>query len=674
MKQPSTYSQIIQPAKIEWQNSTPVSEQFGDVYFSRDSGAAESRYVFLDNNHLAQRWHSQQLTSFTIAETGFGTGLNFMCAADLWRTTKLSGALSPNAHLHFVSVEKYPLSKSDLQHACQLHPQYNWLSTCLLQQYPAPVAGSHRLYFPECNITLTLIYGEAINSFQQLEGLVDAWFLDGFAPAKNPDMWQPELFKHIGRLSHEHATAATFTAAGVVKRGLQSVGFKMEKVPGFGSKRDMLRGTIATPEPAAQNLSHAEKPWFHYAYREQCKIPSKVAIIGAGLAGATAANSLARRGWQVSVFEKEAQIASHGSGNPSGITFTKLSLHDTPQNRYYQSAYLYACRYLSNTLRRLNIKEGKDWRFNGVLRLAYNEKEAADQAALLDAQYWPTELMQPLTPEQIHQITGLVTDLGGVMLHGGGWLNPAALCHTLLQQPDISLHTGHAINQLHLEDRRWFLDDHGPFDAVVLASAFDCSHYSQTGHLPLKPVRGQISFVPQTEESSNLRHAINYNGYINPAREGFHCLGATFTPKLGTPEQRQEDHQWNCDQLISTLPNLADQLCLPDAHPLQGRVGFRCQTPDYLPVVGPLPNQEYFQDQYKDLSKGFLKRTFPVGQTLPGLFVSSGHGSRGITSTCFGAEIIASYLSGEPQIADKDVLFAIHPARFLIRNIIRRSR
>lgn len=664
------HSRILTTAQLHWDRDTPVNEQFADVYFSRDNGAAETDYVFLQQNRLPERWHNPQLHQFTIAETGFGTGLNFLCAAALWQQAKASGRLPAAAHLHFVSTERFPLAREDLAHSLDLRPQPDWLQQGLLHQYPAPVRGNHQLLFPEAGITLSLWLEDAVTALSALDGRVDAWFLDGFAPARNPELWQPALFQAVGQLSVTGTTVASFTAAGLVRRGLQAVGFSLEKVPGFGTKREMLRG-VYRPDPATRRLSWPpqDKPWFRCA--PAATAPGPVAVVGAGLAGANVARSLAQRGWSVSVFERHDVIASGGSGNPTGITFTKLSVHDTPQNRFYQAAYLHACRRLRQLLVDAGIAPGEDWDFNGVLRLAFDAKEAQAQAELSAQQYWPDELLEPLTAAQIQQRLGLETTLDGVLLKGGGWVNPARLCSALLDHPRIQVFTGAAVGQLQRRKDHWWLDDRGPFTAVVLANALACRQFDQTRHLPLKPVRGQVTYVPASAASRHLRHAINYRGYINPAREGFHCVGATFNPRLTDPELRAGDHRWNWDQLQATLPALARQLQPPTAEQCAGRVGFRCQTPDYLPVIGPAPDIARYHADYQDLSKGFLKREFPVGPNLPGLFVSCAHGSRGITSGCLAAEIVASYLTGEPQAVDREVLGALHPARFLIRRLIR---
>ncbi len=676
MDQPANKRERISAADIQWQSNTPISQQYGDVYFSRDDGVAETEYVFLQQNRLLERWSASSDTSldssFTIAETGFGTGLNFLCAAQLWKQSN-----NNYKHLHYVSVEKYPVTKQDLTTACNQHPQFNWLSDELLRQYPALIAGTHRLYFAKANITLTLLFGDAIHCFDSLQGLVDAWFLDGFAPAKNPDMWQPELFLQMARLSHPQTTFATFTAAGIVKRGLQQAGFDVKKVSGFGRKREMLRGTIENKSPQPNELHHQDKPWFQYGYKKRCA--GKLAVIGGGLAGCTAARSLAQRGWQVDVYEQKSQIATQGSGNPSGITFVKPSLHDNAQNRYYQSAYLNSCRFIRNLFSQQQVEEGDGWRLNGVIRLAYNQVEQKEQQALIENQVWPEELLQAFTAEQLQQQYGLDTPHNGILLKGGGWLSPQGYCQQLLKHPKISVKTNSSVSTLHsiqseTDAPRWVINNSSElYDAVILASAFHCNQFEFSQHLPLRSIRGQITYLPATEQSQQHQHAVNYDGYINPAYNGFHCVGATFTPKFNEAIVLEQDHQWNCQQLENALPEMAQQLNIKNIPSHKGRVGFRCQTPDYLPVVGPMPNPDQFLRDYAPLAKGFLRKPFAIENALPGLFITAGHGSRGITSTYLAAEILASYLCGEPQPIDDEVLHAIHPARFLIRDIVRRK-
>ena len=250
----------LQQAKLDWRNeNTPVSTDYGDVYFSITDGAAESNYVFVQQNQLAQRfaelYQNQTKEHFIIAETGFGTGLNFLQAAKLWQETRQQQNLEEQAHKHlfFISTEIHPLSKEDLQLSLNCWPDLHSLSDELINLYPHAIAGMHTLTFAH-GITLILCQQDVISGLENINEhdfpalknkhgrLVDAWFLDGFAPSKNPDMWSDELFSSMAKLSHLGTTLATFTAAGLVRRGLKAVGFDIKKIKGFGKKREMLIG------------------------------------------------------------------------------------------------------------------------------------------------------------------------------------------------------------------------------------------------------------------------------------------------------------------------------------------------------------------------------------------------------------------------------------------------
>lgn len=222
---------------IEWRDGQPYSSQFQDVYFSSDNGLAETDYVFLQGNDLSRRFLQLDSNEFTIIETGFGTGLNFLCAAKLWLN------IAPkNTKLHFISTEKYPLTLSDLATAQSLWPDFKSLSHEFLLTYQSLLNSTGTSSLFDDRVQLTLLIGDANITLNDLTTKTDAWFLDGFSPSKNPDMWQASLFSHMARLSNTRTTFATFTSAGIVRRGLQAVGFKVNKQAGFGKKREMLIG------------------------------------------------------------------------------------------------------------------------------------------------------------------------------------------------------------------------------------------------------------------------------------------------------------------------------------------------------------------------------------------------------------------------------------------------
>ena len=223
-------------ATIEWHDGQPYSSIFEDVYFSSDNGLLETDYVFIKGNELITRWQAPADKHFTIIETGFGTGLNFLCACKCW----LENA-PENAVLHFISVEKYPLTAVDMCKALQRWPELKSIADAFLARYETLLATGLASFFNH-QIQLHVMFGDATDCLRLLNSKADAWFLDGFAPAKNPDMWQTALFEQMARLSHSKTSFATFTSAGAVRRGLAAAGFVVNKRAGFGKKREMIFG------------------------------------------------------------------------------------------------------------------------------------------------------------------------------------------------------------------------------------------------------------------------------------------------------------------------------------------------------------------------------------------------------------------------------------------------
>ncbi len=230
---------IITQTELEWREGLPYSTAFDDVYFSSDDGLLETEYVFIAGNALNTRWQLLSGNKFTILETGFGTGLNFLCACKNWLESAPAKAV-----LHFTSAEKYPLSLSDMRKALLHWHSLQPIADELLAQYET-LLGTGSITIFNGRIQLQVLFGDATTCLSRLNVKADAWFLDGFAPSKNPDMWQVALFEQMARLSHSETTFATFTCAGIVRRGLAAAGFKVIKKPGFGKKREMITGHLA---------------------------------------------------------------------------------------------------------------------------------------------------------------------------------------------------------------------------------------------------------------------------------------------------------------------------------------------------------------------------------------------------------------------------------------------
>jgi tRNA 5-methylaminomethyl-2-thiouridine biosynthesis bifunctional protein len=627
-----------QPKLLDWQDGQPVSTLYDDVYFSRDSGIAETRHVFLCSNRLQERWMSLARDRFTIAETGFGTGLNFLCAWQLWRETAPA-----HARLHFVSTEKFPLAHDDLQRALAMWPELAEFSRMLTARYHRIVPGWQQLVFDGGRVTLTLLIGDARATLPQLKAGVDAWFLDGFSPAKNPELWQPEIFHEIARLASPGCTFATFTSAGLVRRGLQAAGFAVEKTQGYGSKREMLRGEFSTsPDLGTPTKKHA-------------------VIIGGGIAGASSAHALAVRGWQVTLIERHAALAQEASGNPQGVLYPRLSGHDIPLSRIALGGFLHTLR-----LAEMLLEKGRDWDNCGLLQQAFNAREAR-RCAEVAARALPEYLVCAVTAAEAGELTGLEMPHGGLWFPDGAWLHPPALCDALANHPAIR--KKFSCEPLALEKKcdGWQVCDHNGIVAVapvvIICTANDSLRFAP--HLPLEPVRGQITQIPATETSRRLKAVVCTEGYISPAREGSHCVGASFSPDDADLALRPQDHARNLAMLRALSPALHDGLGGKELDPsrLNGRVSLRCASPDYLPMAGPLLDATLLAERY-EIGSRKSPSDLPW---LEGLHVNIAHGSKGMLTAPLCAEFIAAMLENEPLPMDATLARALDPNRFLLR-------
>ncbi|WP_122875488.1 bifunctional tRNA (5-methylaminomethyl-2-thiouridine)(34)-methyltransferase MnmD/FAD-dependent 5-carboxymethylaminomethyl-2-thiouridine(34) oxidoreductase MnmC, partial [Pseudomonas viridiflava] len=568
--------------------------------------------------------------------------------------------------MQFVSVEKYPLSRDDLQRALALWPELAAFADPLLDQYVAVHEGFQRMVFDQGRVTLTLLIGDALDMLPQLDGQIDAWFLDGFAPAKNPEMWTPELFAELARLSTTATTIGTFTSTGWVRRALNAAGFKMKRVPGIGHKWEVLRGTyIAWPEEAVP--VPAAKPWF--ARPPALHNERKALVIGAGLAGCATAESLANRGWQVSLLERHAAPAQEASGNPQGVLYLKLSAHGTALSQLILSGFGHTRRLLER------LQRGVDWDGCGVLQLTFDDKEGKRQAQLAEA--FPESLLHLLDQSAAQARSGIRLASGGLFYPEGGWVHPPALCDRQATHPNIRLIAHHEALELRQVGGQWQawdnerLIDSAP--VVVLAGAADIKQFPQSAELPLKRIRGQITRLPETPASTALSTVVCAEGYVAPARLGEHTLGASFDFNSVDLTPNLADHLGNLQMLEEISHDLVERLEAADLPPeqLQGRAAFRCTSPDYLPIVGPLADRQAFMEAFAALGKDARQVPDVACPWLDGFYVNSGHGSRGLITAPLCAELLAAWLDNEPLPLPRSVAEACHPNRFALRGLIR---
>lgn len=649
---------LLQHAQIDWDDQgRPHSRHYDDVYFAVNEGIEETKHVFLGQTRLAERFANLAPHACTvIGETGFGTGMNFFCTWQLFDQHAHS-----DARLHFVSVEKYPLDHADMARAVRLWPELAAYTEPLLEQYVAVHPGFQQFTFAGGRVTLTLLIGDVLEQLPQLDAQIDVWFLDGFAPAKNPDMWTPELFAQLARLSHPGTVLGTFTTTGWVRRSLVEAGFAMKKVPGIGKKWEVMSGAYVGP------LSGPCAPW--YARPAVTQGPREALVIGAGLAGSSSAASLARRGWQVTVLERHEAPAQEASGNPQGVLYLKLSAHGTALSQMILSGFGYTRRQLQR------LQRGRDWDACGVLQLAFDSKEAERQGKLAAA--FDHGLLHCLARAEAEAIAGVALPGGGLFYPEGGWVHPPALCQQQLQHPGIRVVTHQDVLELRKVDEHWqaWAGDQllARAPVVVLAGAADVLRFEPCAQLPLKRIRGQITRLPATASSQALRTVVCAEGYVAPPREGEHTLGASFDFHSEDLAPTVAEHQGNLALLDEISVDLAQRLAVAELDPeqLQGRAAFRCTSPDYLPIVGPIADAQAFTEAYAVLGRDARQVPDVPCPWLGGLYVNSGHGSRGLITAPLSGELVAAWVCGEPLPLPRAVAEACHPNRFGLRRLIR---
>lgn len=671
-------SPAVPTAELIWDEfGHPVSKNHNDVYYSRENGIDETHYVFLKYNRIGERiQETGKRPHLTVAEIGFGTGLNFLCCWLEWINKKQTDEVVP---LHFISVENAPLAVSDLIKALANWPELSHLSKQLAAQYPDPVKGCHRLVFEDGLVTLTLYIGDAEEQYNQALFLADAWFLDGFAPHKSPDMWSQHLFDIIGRHSAQDATFSTFSIAGVIRRGMISAGYNVIKVPGYGRKKEMLSGQFIA-NPYTDINQQLDTPWLKGALGSPINLsPSEydAIIIGAGLAGATMASTLTGRGFNVLVIEKHDAPGKGGSGNPQGALYNKFSSDFNVQTEYALSNLLFSQQYYQRIQQQTSTPF---WNPCGLIQVAWNEKEHKKQTDFLTKNHYPNSLLKPVTSEQASQIAGVPLNHGGLYFPASGWVAPKTLCETLLTNNHISTRYRTEVKELHQDPQTqvWTVVDHlnqaiATAHNIIVCSASEAKKFSQLNHLNVKPIRGQVSVVSSSIDYP-LKAVLCGEGYISPKVDNEFCFGATFDLKNDHCDTLDADHHKNINQLTEWLTSANEVLADNHIQTLKGRASQRCSSPDYVPIIGKAPNLEEQVHRFSKLRHDAKAQFDTTGAYYSGLFVNIAHGSKGLSSCPLAAEFIASQICNEPSPVSADVAKAISPSRFIIRDLIRRKR
>ena len=612
-------ARLLTHPMIDWKDDgTPVAREAGDVYFTAGDGLAETRAVFLQGCGLPEAWAGK--TEFTVAETGFGTGLNFLALCELWQAHRPT----PNAWLHFVSFEGFPLTEADAARALGAWPELACLAARLLADWPGPVRCVHHLVWPDIGVTLTLHLGDIHDTLPQSQFMADAWFLDGFSPAKNEAMWSANLYGLIAERSKPGASIGTFTVAGTVRRGLTEVGFDVVKAPGHGRKRQRLEARLALASPAKPDI---------YGLRAHSGPRQKIAILGAGIAGASAAYALTERGADVTVFDPVGP-ASGASGNPLALMMPRLDAGDTAQARLLIDAYLAARRAYS----------GMEGAHETTVRQMPKDKAEQTRFAKLLAD-------PPLPLEDLEAISG-----GGLLHKRALVLEPARIISGLLD--NVRVRTGTV--EISLQDR---LVNAEVFDIIVLATAMETNR--QLGWVGLEGRLGQVESVA---DATPVQAEAMASGHYALALEDQRLWGATFEKiEDGVPAATSAAARaTNADALRQLSPwwqRSATSL------PVQSRAAIRATTADRLPLVGAVPDYSAALETFSGMRKGRpVDADAPV---LPGIFMVNGFGARGFTWGPWAGRVLAAMCLGGPSPAEVAALEAVSPVRLIVRALKR---
>lgn len=630
----------IEPARIGPSPAgVPMALDFGDVYHPSSGALAQASHVFLAGNGLPDRWRGRE--RFVIAETGFGLGNNFLAAWAAWRADA-----QRSERLDFLSAELHPPTRDDLR-AWPREAETAALAGELLRQWPPLLHGLHRLSFDEGRVTLHLCFGDAAAWAREWVAQADAFFLDGFAPDRNPQMWDSRLIKALARLAAPQATAATWSAARPVRDALQSVGFDVHKAPGQGGKREI---TVARFQP--RGSVHSAPP----GRPRQRRVERHALVVGGGLAGCAAAWALAEQGWRSTVFDRHGEPAREGSGNPAGIFHGVVTLDDGLHARWHRAAAL-----AFEPVARAAVADGVRGAVDGLLRLEYAPAGVDVMQATLARIGLPPEYVQALSAERASALAGVPLADPAWFYPGGGWVAPRELARWYLNSagPGLRWCGSEDVDAVHRDGADWVLlaatgRELARAPTVVLANAGDALRLAGASDWPVEAIRGQVS-ATEAERLSLPRVALAGSGYVLPEVAGLAVFGATAQRDDAEAAVRVADHADNLlrlERLIGPAPQLR-----PES--LQGRVGWRWTAADRLPVIGAVPDPSLPAAGSADQPRLLPRQD--------GLFVFTALGSRGIGVSALGARLLAAWVTGAPSPVEASLMDAVDPARFAAR-------
>lgn len=601
---------------LEFKEDHIYSNTFEDVFHSTSGALEQAKHVFINGNKLSNRFKREPIH---IAELGFGSGVNFLATWAEWKNSKT------DYPLNYTSIEGFPIQVEEIkkylkiiteENNSSLNLDKNEISSFineLTSQYPKLIRGIHCLDLQKSKVKLNLIFHPVEFALNNLSHKFDAWYVDGFSPKKNEDMWKKEVIELVFKNTREGGTFATYSTSAKIKEGATSSGFKIEKRPGFSQKREMLVGQRLVANMHTSDSSHYSRV-------------KKIAIIGGGLAGATLAYSLSKREAQVSLFEKQGSLFSGASGNERGVIMPQLSSKPDAQCRVFLAGFLHTVRLLKS----LNEKTPfESFQQGGVIRYCNVAKWQSVYNKF-------TELGFDILAEKIKE-----EDFTALNFYDGSAISPSELGERLIKEAGaIKINLNSEVTSVSSERDKVKITANKvelEFDAVIFASAYGSAFIDSLSWIPIEKIKGELGII-KTPEGLKPQ-SMCYDGYVIPLPENKTLIGATYEHNAHdeTPSYTTTKDLYKRLQNYQQLPELKEE----DYE--GGRVCFRTTSPDRLPIIGPIkPNSD--------------------------IYVSLGHGSRGLVSTPLSAELISQMIFNEPLGIEEDLLDEILPNRYKLRS------
>ncbi len=586
-------------APFSLKNNTLFSEEFDDFYSSAKGAVAECNHVFIKGNNLNKRFENLgENSKFYIGEIGFGIGINFLTTCKSWlNNTK------QNQVLEFYSFDKYLFRLSDFKKLDVSCPDLSEYISELERNYPRNIQGAQKILLFDGRIILNLIIGEIDNTqeYIKLMDKVDAWYLDGFSPSKNPDLWSIKLFECIHKSCHENTTFSTYTSSGLVKNNLSESGFNHSRATGFSDKRHMLKGTVDTQ--LKKNTSN-----------------TKVAVIGSGIAGCVLSYTLAKKGIEVDLYEKSDNICSGASSHELLVTYPRLSAHDTAFGSFTLHSYIFA----TNFYKRLKTDA---WKKTGVIILNHDAATEKRQSSLLEKRA-DGEIYRYIDPDEASEISGIDIKLNGLIYEDAGYILPEEMCKFLIESPKINIFTSSDIKNIKKNGEIFNLNigkKKFEYKNVCVCAGSETANIIDINGISVK--RGQVTHVESLDSVSRIKLPICAKGYISPRVNNIHLVGSSYSDSEDT-DLSEEEHLYN----LNNLKLIIDE----EMNVITGQTGHRAVSKDHMPIVGK-----------KD-----------------GMYINTCHGSRASVTAPISAEIIASMIIKEaPPLMGRE-LKSLSPERF----------